>query len=216
MWMSCAVTEDAPPLPALSHVVCVGGPDHEDGDVSQGHQEVLPSARLPVRATPSRLASTSLWDPWKRLGLGVVLQEDAVALEDHVRLAVDHQGALERLKAHRVAELAAVGRHLDPVVDVIGDTGERAVDDFRGAPLGDAFRDGFGVGAVGEGEALPARPAAHLRTQTCCLRCGKTYLISIPASSRVAGPTGVTRGLLVDVHEAGVRKPTKPRGKAID
>lgn len=38
----------------------------------------------------------------------------------------------------------------DPVVDVAGDTGERAVDDFRGAPVGDALRDSFSVGTVGQ------------------------------------------------------------------
>ena len=46
-------------------------------------------------------------------GLGVVLQEDAVALDDHIWLTVDPQRALERRKAHRVAELPAVGRHLE-------------------------------------------------------------------------------------------------------
>lgn len=51
----------------------------------------------------------------------------------------------------------------DPVVDVVGDTGEGAVHDFRGAPLGDAFRDSFGVGAVGEGEELPVHASSHLR-----------------------------------------------------
>lgn len=53
-----------------------------------------------------------LWDAWERLRLGVVLQEDAVALENHVRLPVDHQRALIRLEAHRVEELAAIRRHL--------------------------------------------------------------------------------------------------------
>lgn len=38
----------------------------------------------------------------------------------------------------------------DPVVDVVGDTREGAVDDFRGAPLGDAVSDSFSVAAVGE------------------------------------------------------------------
>lgn len=53
-----------------------------------------------------------LWDSWERLGLRVVLQEDAIALEDHIWLTVNHQRALERLKAHRVAKLAAIRRHL--------------------------------------------------------------------------------------------------------
>lgn len=51
----------------------------------------------------------------------------------------------------------------DPVVDVAGDTGERAVDYFRGAPLGDAFGYSFSVGAVGEGEELPVHSSMHLR-----------------------------------------------------
>lgn len=51
-------------------------------------------------------------EAWEGLGLGEVLQEDAVALENHVRLAVDDQRALVWLEAHRVAELPAVGRHL--------------------------------------------------------------------------------------------------------
>lgn len=51
----------------------------------------------------------------------------------------------------------------DPVVDVVGDTGKGAVDNFRGAPLGDAFRDSFSVGTIGEGEELPVHPSSHLR-----------------------------------------------------
>lgn len=51
----------------------------------------------------------------------------------------------------------------DPVVDVVGDTREGAVDDFRGAPLGDAFSDSFGVAAVGEREELPVHRSSHLR-----------------------------------------------------
>ena len=43
-------------LPALGHAVGVGGSDHEDGDVSQGHQKVLPGAGLAVGAAPSGLA----------------------------------------------------------------------------------------------------------------------------------------------------------------
>lgn len=53
-----------------------------------------------------------VWDTRGRLGLRVVLQEDAVALENHVWLAVNHQRALKRFKAHRVEKLAPVGRHL--------------------------------------------------------------------------------------------------------
>lgn len=102
---------------------------------------MLAGARLPVSAPPCRLwrgteqsvgtlrvesesASTrkqtnlseshddGLWEAWEGLGLRVVLQEDAVALENHVRLAVDDQRALVRLEAHRVAQLPTVGRHL--------------------------------------------------------------------------------------------------------
>lgn len=50
IWMRRAVT-----IPALSHFVRVAGSDHEDGNVSQSHQQVLASARLPVGATPRRL-----------------------------------------------------------------------------------------------------------------------------------------------------------------
>ena len=41
-----------------------------------------------------------------------MLQEDAVALENHIWRAVDHQRALGRLKAYGVAKLPAIGRHL--------------------------------------------------------------------------------------------------------
>lgn len=44
-----------PSIPALSHVICIGGPDHENSHVGQRHQQVLTSARLPVSATPCRL-----------------------------------------------------------------------------------------------------------------------------------------------------------------
>lgn len=54
-----------------------------------------------------------MWESWEGLGPGVVFQEDAVALENHVRLAVNNQRALVRLEPHRVAELPAVGRHLE-------------------------------------------------------------------------------------------------------
>jgi len=42
----------------------------------------------------------------------VVLQGDAVALDDHVWLPADHQRAMARLVAHGVAQLPTVGRHL--------------------------------------------------------------------------------------------------------
>lgn len=53
-----------------------------------------------------------LWDPRQGLGLGVVLQEDAIALENHIWLTADYRQALELLEAHGVAELTTVGRHL--------------------------------------------------------------------------------------------------------
>lgn len=56
--------------------------------------------------------SDCLWDTRERLGLRVVFQEDAVALENHIWLTVDHQRALKQVKAHRVAKLPAIGRHL--------------------------------------------------------------------------------------------------------
>lgn len=56
----------------------------------------------------------------------------------------------------------------DPVVDIIGDTVEGPVDDFRGAPLGDAVTDSFGVGAVGEREELPIYSPTHLRGTDKC------------------------------------------------
>lgn len=46
------------------------------------------------------------------LRLGEVFQEDAVALENHIRLSVNHQGALPGLIAHSVAQLSAIGCHL--------------------------------------------------------------------------------------------------------
>lgn len=71
-----------------------------------------------------------MWEAWEGLGLGVVLQEDAVSLENHVRLAVDDQRALVRLEAHRVAELPAVGRHLGGSQQkrAVGNSGEEGRD----------------------------------------------------------------------------------------
>lgn len=60
----------------------------------------------------SKCDSDRLSDTWEGPGLGVVLQQDAVALENHIWLPVDHQRALERRELHRVAKLAAIGRHL--------------------------------------------------------------------------------------------------------
>lgn len=42
-------------VPALSHAVHVGGPDHEERNIGQSHQQVLAGARLPVGASPCRL-----------------------------------------------------------------------------------------------------------------------------------------------------------------
>lgn len=56
--------------------------------------------------------SDCLWDAREGPGLGVVLQEDAISLEDHIWLTTDYQRALKLLEAHGVAELTTVGRHL--------------------------------------------------------------------------------------------------------
>lgn len=56
--------------------------------------------------------SDSLWDTWERLGLRKVFQEDAVSLENHIWLTVNHQRALIRFKAYCVEKLPAIGRHL--------------------------------------------------------------------------------------------------------
>lgn len=45
-------------------------------------------------------------------GVGEVLQQDAVALQQHVGLARQRLGARRRPVRHRVAQLAAVRRHL--------------------------------------------------------------------------------------------------------
>lgn len=47
--------EEALSVPALSHAVHVGGPDHEERNISQSHQQVLAGARLPVSTSPCRL-----------------------------------------------------------------------------------------------------------------------------------------------------------------
>lgn len=54
----------------------------------------------------------------------------------------------------------------DPVVDVAGKTGEGAVDDFRGARLGDSLPEGFGVAAVCERKELPVDGSSHLRGES--------------------------------------------------
>lgn len=69
-------------------------------------------AELNIEAHLSEGHGDGLWDTRQRLGLRVVFQEDAVALENHVWLTVNRKRALERFKAYCVAELAAVGRHL--------------------------------------------------------------------------------------------------------
>lgn len=55
--------------------------------------------------------------------------------------------SFQRFVSHLIAS-EALGQH--PEVNVIGDTGEGVVGDFRGAPLRDAFRYSIGVGTVGE------------------------------------------------------------------
>lgn len=74
-----------------------------------GRNQSLPQRRV---TDLSESHHDGLWESWEGLGLGVVLQEDAAALENHVRLAVNDQRALVGLEAHSVAELPAVGRHL--------------------------------------------------------------------------------------------------------
>ncbi len=56
--------------------------------------------------------SDGLWDAWERLGLRVVFQEDAVALENHIWPTINHQRALKWLKAHCVSKLPTISRHL--------------------------------------------------------------------------------------------------------
>lgn len=56
----------------------------------------------------------------------------------------------------------------DPIEDVIGNTGEGAVDHLRGASLGDALGDSFTVGTVGEREELPVHRSSHLRGTNRC------------------------------------------------
>lgn len=51
------VLEEATAIPALSHVVCISGPDHEDSNISQSHQEVLTCTWLPVSTAPWRLSA---------------------------------------------------------------------------------------------------------------------------------------------------------------
>ena len=53
-----------------------------------------------------------LWDARERLTLRVVFQEDAIALENHIWLTIDHQRALMGFKAHCVLKLASIGCHL--------------------------------------------------------------------------------------------------------
>lgn len=53
-----------------------------------------------------------LWETRQGLGLRVVLQENAVALKNHIGLTVNHQRALKGFKAHGVAKLPAVCSHL--------------------------------------------------------------------------------------------------------
>lgn len=56
----------------------------------------------------------------------------------------------------------------DPIEDVIGNTGEGAVDHFRRASLGDAFSDRSAVGTVGEREELSVHRSSHLRGPNRC------------------------------------------------
>lgn len=78
--MSCVVTEETLTIPALSHVVCIGGPDHEDRNVSQSHQQVLTSTRLPISASPCRLSARGMEGEKKLL---LILCGDSALAERH-------------------------------------------------------------------------------------------------------------------------------------
>lgn len=54
----------------------------------------------------------------------------------------------------------ALGQH--PVVDVVGDVGERAIDDLRAAPLGYALCDGASVAFVEERKQLAVDATSYL------------------------------------------------------
>lgn len=42
-------------IPALSHIICISGSDHEGSNISEGHQQVLSSAGLSISPPPCRL-----------------------------------------------------------------------------------------------------------------------------------------------------------------
>lgn len=67
----------------------------------------------------------------------------------------------------------------DPVVDVIGDTGEGSVDDLCAGSLYDALRDGPGVGSIGKSEELSIDTTSYLHNKavfTILMQCNDTCL----------------------------------------
>lgn len=78
----------------------------KDSDLAKSHWLINNQMYL------SKGHSEGLWDTREGLGLGVVLQENAIALKNHIWLTVNHQRALKRFKAHCVGKLSTVGRHL--------------------------------------------------------------------------------------------------------
>lgn len=92
----------------------------------------------------------SLLAAWEGLGLRVVFQEDAAALENHIRLPVDHLRALGRFVAHRVAKLPTVGRHLAA-------TGRKAEAHFQRSNGGKVFHPYDTVGGKSQGFTLDLR-----------------------------------------------------------
>lgn len=50
----------------------------------------------------------------------------------------------------------------DPVVDIIGNTGEGFVDDLRASSLNNALRDGPGVGSIRKSEELSIDTTSYL------------------------------------------------------
>lgn len=46
-------------LPGFSHTVYIGGPNHKNSNISQGHQQVFTGARLTIGTSPVRLTSNT-------------------------------------------------------------------------------------------------------------------------------------------------------------
>lgn len=66
----------------------------------------------------------------------------------------------ERNRRAYLVSSEALGQH--PVVDVIGDAGERAIDDLGATSLGDALSDEASIAFVGERKQLPVDATSHL------------------------------------------------------